>query len=249
MSSGDNPDDQRRTRARLAEIRGKLPEPEEADVEPLDEPEQETAEQSADEAFDEDYDEHIDGEDLPPPKPDKPRRLRGWFALGIVLIIIIIWTTISPEAMPRSGDTYLNSQRYANLSGFSGEVNTWAGNSTWAISVSGSDTTSVGAVLNISVLISKVSDDPANGWFQGTAITLKEASVYLAADGTRVGVMTNKSDIGFGILAYVPITLSEPGNHVLYAFVKFVMYTDMVIGYLPLKAVEIESEHFLIAVV
>jgi len=167
--------------------------------------------------------------------------------LVVIVLVMILWTVLSPEVMPQSGDTYLNSQRYANLTGFAGEVDTWAGNSTWALSVSGSGTTSVGTVLNISVLVSKVNENPANAWFRGTGISLKNVSVYLA-DGSFVGAKSNKSDIGFGLLANVPISFSGPGNYELYAYVKFVIYADMRIGFLPVKAVEMESAHFVISV-
>lgn len=195
----------------------------------------------------EDYDEHIDGEEPPPRKPKKRMKWGGIIVLVFVVVFIILWTVLSPEVVPQSGDTYLRSDSYASLSGYAGDVDTYAGNATWALSVGGENSTSAGVQLNLSVLVTKVFEKTSSFWFRGTGIELRNVSVY-DEDGTFIAKMSNETDIGFGPLATVPVSFAESGNYTLYAYVKFLVSADMRIGFLPVKAVEIESEHFTIHV-
>ena len=199
-------------------------------------------------AWAEPYDEHIDAEEPPPVKPRKrKRRYGGTIVLVGIIIFLIVWTLLSPKVLPQSGDTYVNSTRYANLGGFADSVDSWAGDFTWGLSVSGSNTTTVGAQLNISILVSKVHEDPSNFWIRGAGIQLRNASVF-NADGSILGEMSDKTDFGFGPLMTVPIAFPAPGDYELYAYVKFIMFADMRIGFLPLTAVEMQSALFTIHV-
>ena len=96
-----------------------------------------------DDAWAENYEEHIDAEETSPVKPRKRRRYGGTVVIIAVIIFLIIWTVLSPKVLPQSGDTYLRSDEYASLGGFAGDVDTWAGNATWSLSVSGPNSTAV----------------------------------------------------------------------------------------------------------
>lgn len=195
----------------------------------------------------EDYDEHISAEEPAPLKPKKKRKWGGVIVIAIILVFLVLWTVLSPKLIPQSGDTYLRSDEYSSLSGFAGDVETYAGNTTWAISVGGDANASVGVELDLSVLVTKVSERTSNFWFRGTGIELRNASIYYE-NGTFLAEMSDKSDIGFGPLATVPVTFAEADDCHLYAYVKFLVYADMRIGFLPVKLVEIESEVFTIHV-
>ncbi len=206
-----------------------------------------TSQSHEEDVWSEDYDEHIDAEEPPPPRPRKKRHYGGLVVLICIVIILIIWTVLSPKVLPRSGDTYLRSDSYANLSGFSGNVKTWSGNATWALSVGGDENMSVGADEHLSVLVTKVSEKPANGWFIGAGLSLGNVSLY-SVDGTFIAKMSNKTNIGVGPLATIPVSFAAAGDYSLYVYVKFTVYAGMRIGYLPMKVVEMESEDFTIHV-
>ena len=198
-------------------------------------------------AWAESYEEHVDAKETPPPKRRKRKRHGGLIVLAIVIIFLVLWTLLSPKVQPEVGDTYLRSQRYASLGGFAGTVDTWAGDVTFALSVSGSSSAAVGAQEQLSVLVTKVSENASNMWFRGTWMSLRNVSLY-DADGTYLSGMSNKTDIGFGPVATVPITFSQAGDHEVYVHAKFIVYVDMLIGFVPLKAVQMESTHFTIHV-
>ncbi len=196
-----------------------------------------------DDAWAENYEEHVDAEEPPTPKAKrKKRHYGGMILLVFIVALLIVWTVLSPGVLPQSDGTY-QSGAYATLGSFSGYVDTWAGNSTWALSVSGEENATVGSSSSLSVLVTKVSEKPSNAWFRGTWINLNNASLY-SADGVFIASMSNKTDIGFGTLATVPFSLRQAGDHELYVFVKFTIYADMRIGFLPTKAVEMESARF-----
>lgn len=154
---------------------------------------------------------------------------------------------MSPRMLPEAGDFYLRSARFANLADYSGDVNTYAGNVTWAVSVSGPDTSVPGAQINISVLLTKVSESPSNFFYIGFGISLQNVSIY-TKDGTFLAKMTNYSNAGFGPLATVPLTVPgafpHPGDWDLVVYLKFMMYVDMRIGFLPISGVEINPVNF-----
>lgn len=209
---------------------------------------QKTATTSHDEdVWTEDYEEHIDAEEPAPPRPRKKKHYGGLIVLVCVVIFLIVWTVLSPKVLPRSGDTYLRSDSYANLSGFSGNVKTWSGNATWALSVGGDENMSSGADEHLSVLVTKVSEKSANGWFIGTGLSLGNVSLY-SVNGTFIAKMSNKTNIGVGPLATIPVSFADAGDYSVYVYVKFTVYADMRIGFLPMKVVEMESDDFTIHV-
>ncbi len=202
----------------------------------------------------EDYEEHIDAEEPPisKPKKAKPRRYGAAVVLVIVIVFLILWTVLSPRVLPQAGDLYMRSARYANLTGNSVDVDTYAGNATWAVSVSlmgGSDHAVPGEHINVTVLLTKVSETPSNFWFIGFGVQLKNVSI-LDENGSFLAKMTNSSDFGFGPI--VTISLTVPQNQPDYsrwnliAYLRFLMFTDMRIGYLPVLDVEINPVSFFI---
>lgn len=188
----------------------------------------------------EDYEEHIDAE----PEPElKPRRRRGRGRLATIIIVIVllfmvVWTIARPDMVPQSGEVYTNSPRYANLGSYLGWRATWAANTTWGISIGGENATSTGEVLNITVLITKVEEHPGNWFMRGTAISLRNVSVY-NSDGVFMASMSNWADLGFGLAATVPLVFSDPGVYELYVYVRFMVFIDMRIGFLPVEAIEV----------
>jgi len=249
LSSGENPDDEDPgVGESLSDIKDKFPDSDGKEPpEPLDEPEQEVPEQSADDVWNEDYEDDIDADEPPPPRPKKRRRHRGALVLAvIVLIIIIAWTAFAPEVMPEAPTAPPNPS-YSNLSRFAGTIDTYAGSSTWSLFVGGPENVSAGQGFDLLVLISKTYDRPANWWFTGTSITLKNVSA-LDSNSSFVSAMTDKEDLGHGLLLTVPVMFASPGDYELYVFVKFIIYSDMRIGFLPTKAVEMQSGHFSIHV-
>jgi len=194
-------------------------------------------------AWDEDYEEHIDGEESPPPSPKKKkRRYGGLIVLVAIIIILILWTVFTPKMLPEVGTTYVDSPMYADLGSYTGYRDIWAGNVTWGVAISGDDTTTVGATLNISVLVTKISEKPGNWFFQGTAISLRNVS-FFDENGTCVGTMANWTNEGIGLVATVPVQFDQPGEQYIYASLRFMVYMDMRIGFLPLEVVEINQAY------
>ena len=188
----------------------------------------------------EDYEEHIDAEPEPEPKPGK-RKGKGRAAAVVtvvVLLLLVVWTVASPEILPRSGEAYTDSDVYANLGSYVGWRANWAANTTWGICVYGDNTTRAGEVLNISVLVTKVEERTGNWFLRGSAISLRNVSVY-TGDGVFVGAMSNWTDVGFGQAATVPLVFQEPGTYDLFVYVKFMVFIDMRIGFLPVEAIEV----------
>jgi hypothetical protein len=192
-------------------------------------------------AWIEDYEEHINGEELPPPKPKKKRRHVGSIIVLVAIIIfMIVWTLFTPNIMPETGSAYETWQPTLYLGEFEGYRDIWAGNMTWGVAIRGEDATTNGTALNISVLVTKVDERLGNWFFQGTSVSLKNVSIYIDdEDETYLGSMSNWTKTDLGLLATVSITFDQPGEYYLYAYVKFMVFMDMRIGFLPLEAVQI----------
>lgn len=204
---------------------------------------------SEEDMWKEDYEEHIDAEPEPAPRPKRKRKGQVSIVLLLVVIaVLILWTLFSPPVMPQSGEVYTSSQHYANLGSFIGYRDIWAGNMTWGLSIGGNATVQAGAVLNITVLVTKVYERPGNWFLRGSAISLRNVSVF-TDDGVFVGEMSNWTDAGFGQIATVPLVFSEPGNYSLFVYAKFLVYMDMRIGFLPLEAVEIQRAYLDVPIV
>lgn len=229
-------------------------EPEEEPPPPPPEPEPEPAVKAEPEPiededdWDEDYEEHIDGEEPPPQRPRKKRRYGGIIVLAIIIFILVFWTVMSPKIMPEVGTTYTTSPRYANLGNYTGYRDIWAGNMTWGVAISGQNSTTVGTTINISVLVTKIYEKPGNWFFRGTSISLKNVS-FFDENGTCVGAMANWSDEGIGMIATVPVKFYQTGSYYLYAFIRFMVFMDMRIGYLPLETVQIAEAYLNVPIV
>ena len=222
------------------------PKPEPEVVEPTEEvnapppPPDESEKPDDEDIWKEDYDELVE-----PEKPIKPRRHIRWGGVVVVaiILIIIVWTVMSPEILPVEGDTYISSPSYANLGDFTGYRDIWAGNTSWGLSISGPTNGSVNEQMQFMVLLTKVSERPGNWFLRGTSIDLRNVSIFLK-DGTYLGSMSNQTDHGFGISATVPVTFTGPGSFDLYVHAKFLVYEVMRIGFIPLEMENIDEADF-----
>jgi len=191
----------------------------------------------------EDYDELIGPEEEPKPRK---RKKRHWGAIVVTVVIIVFllaWTFLSPEIMPQVGQVYTNSPTYARWGDFTGYRDIWAGNMTWALSISGRSLAVDNSSLEVHVLLTKVYEKPGNWFFRGTSATLKNVSIF-EEDGTYVASMSNWTDVGFGLMATVPVTFPTNGTYDLFVYAKFTVYEVMRIGFIPLEVVEIEAAYF-----
>jgi len=181
-------------------------------------------------------------------KPKRPKHLGGIIITVVVILFMVIWTVLSPAILSQAGTTYLDSERYANLGDYTGDRDIWwlgelihVGSMTWGVSMSGEQNVSANETASFDILVTKVTEESGNWWFRGTAIKLKNVSLYLE-DGTYLGSMVNQTKLGFGPLATVDAQFPDPGSHYVQVFLKFTVYTVMRIGYLPLEEVEITAD-------
>ena len=231
-----------RTKAVMSGLKEKEPEPITRDVSSVsgEVEEAEPSGQSAEEAWIEDYDEHINGKELPPPRPKKKRHVGSIVVLVAIIIFLIVWTLFTPNVMPETGSAYETWEPNLYLGDFEGYRDIWAGNMTWGVAIRGPDATTVGTPINISVLVTKVDEKPGNWFFQGTSVSLKNVSVHIDdLDETYLGSMSEWHETDLGLLATVSISFDQPGEYYLYVYVKFMVFMDMRIGYLPLEAVQV----------
>src|SRR5512136_2067506 len=195
-----------------------------------------SAQKPSEEAWKEDYDEMIT-----PEKPTKPQKKRHWggiIVVAIVLILLLVWTILSPDVMPQESDKYTTSPTYANLGNYTGYRHIWAGNMTWGISIRGPTSVVAGTPMVITVLVTKIYEQPGNWFFRGTSVDLKNVSVF-KLDGTYLASMSNSTDLGFGVSATVNLNITQSGNCSLYVYVKFTVYEMMRIGFMPLETVQV----------
>lgn len=194
-------------------------------------------EKPSEEAWMEDYDEMIT-----PEKPAKPRKKRHWGAIiitVIVILVLVVWTLMSPSVMTQVGNEYTKYGQFSNLGNYTGYRDIWAGNMTWGVSVSGPPEGSVGEDLLYRVLITKVYESPGNWFFRGTSINVKNIS-FFDSEGVFLGSsdLTSGED-GFGVMSFVHLNFTQAGNYDLHVYVKFLVYEMMRIGYMPLETVQI----------
>lgn len=198
--------------------------------EPVSTPEEEPS-------AEEEYEELIE-----PEKPPKPRKKRGHLGaiitVVVILIILVVWTILSPRILPSEGKTYVEeSSDYATLANFTGSHTSWAANTTWGISVSGPRAANASEPFSLSVLVTKVSEKPSNFWFRGTSISVTNMSVL--RNGTPLASLTNKTDLGFGLLGTLNLSIADPGVYSLQVTVQFMVYVDMRIGFLPVEKINL----------
>ncbi len=223
---------------RLSPLKEKVPPELRKEVEPVVE---ETAEPPPPEdEYPKEYEEFVEA----PEEPPRPRRKkRPWGSIIIVVAIVVVllaWTLLSPKVMPEVGDTYTDSQSYASWGNYTGHRDIWAGNMTWGVSVSGYAVAAGNREIVVDVLVTKIQEGPGNWFFRGTDIALRNVSVF-DEDGTFLGTMSNHTDLGFGVLAKVPVSFDTNGTYDLYVTVKFLVYEVMRIGFFPLEMVNVQK--------
>ncbi|HIH01101.1 TPA: hypothetical protein HA259_03335 [Thermoplasmata archaeon] len=216
------------------------PPPEDAEVEalPAEEPRPE---------FDGDpqemWIEEYEREGRPPRKPKeeraKPRHIGRWIVLAAVIVILVVWTLISPPVMSVVGNQYVDSPEYSNLGSEVAEQNVQiiasvmsVGTTTWGVSIAGEPNATVGIDAVFEVMVTKVSEESGGFWFMGTEISLRNVSMYLE-DDTLIGWMTEKDELGNMSLGYVHATFPENGVQDCYVVLRFSVYEVMRIGFLP----------------
>ena len=91
--------------------------------------------------------------------------------------------------------------------------------------------------------LTKVYEKPGNWFFRGTTVTLNNVSLF-GMDGSYIAGMSNWTNVGYGLMATIPVTFAANGTYDLYVYAKFTVYEVMRIGYIPLEAVQIEAAYF-----
>ena len=183
---------------------------------------------------------------IEPEKPSKPRHdgKVPWGGITITLVLVVLlvaWTILSPSIMPQQGDTYTRSPIHASWGNYTGYRDIWAGNVTWGVSVSGHATSAGNLSVEITVLVTKVSERPGNWFFRGTAISLKNVSVYVGPldNATLLASMTSATDHDYGVSATIPATFGGPGVYEILIKARFMVYEVMRIGFIPLESVNV----------
>lgn len=187
--------------------------------------------------------EEYEREGRPPRKPKKerkkPRHLGRWIALGVIIVILVVWTLISPPVMSVVGNMYVDSAEHSNLGSEVAEQDVQiiaslfsVGTTTWGVSVGGDSNATVDEDAVFEVMITKVSEGSGGFWFMGTEISLRNVSLYLE-DDTLVGWMTHKDELDNMSLGYVHAAFPETGVHDCHIVLRFSVYEVMRIGFLP----------------
>jgi len=201
----------------------------------------EAARKPEEDVWKEDYEDLI----VPEKRPiQRGRRTMPWGSILITLGIVtalVAWTILSPGVMPQQGDTYTRSPIHANWGNYTGYRDVWAGNTTWGVSVSGHATSAGNLSIDITVLVTKVYERPGNWFFRGTAISLRNVSVYMGPtdNATFLASMTSKTENDYGVSATVPVTFGSPGVYEIFVKARFVVYEVMRIGFIPLEALDV----------
>jgi hypothetical protein len=181
-------------------------------------------------------------------KPKKKRHWGGVIIVVAIIVIMLVWSLMSPRVMSIAGDTYVKSNQWASLGNYTGTRDIyWLGhgihvvNTTWGISISGNSTMVAGQPSDIKVLVTKVDESSGNFWFRGTAITLKNVSLY-QTNGDFVAAMASRTDNGFGPIGTIHAVFDSPGTYTCQVFVRFTVYVDMRLGFIPMEEVEITAD-------
>lgn len=181
------------------------------------------------------------------PRKKKPHVLR-WAVLAAVIVILVVWTVISPQVLPAAGSDYLAPSPYANLGSYAGDLDIWwlfnavhVANTTWGVSVSGEQNVSAGQPATFQVLVTKVHEEMKNPWFVGTSLNIKAVTLMIEG-GPQVGTMVSESEEQFGPLAEVEATFDSPGTYSCSVYVEVTVYGKMLVGYLPVKVLRITAD-------
>ena len=236
LMASDNPDE----KGEEPVVPEEPPPPPPPEPEPSPQVPEKAPEKAPEEIWMEDYDDLIGPDEEPKPRKRKNKHWGATIATIVVIIILVVWTLLSPKIMTQVGPTYVNSPTYASWGNNTGYREIWAGNTTWALSIRGSPLTEDNRSMEVQVLLTKVHEKPGNWFFRGTSAKLQNVTVYLD-DGTYLASMSNWSDVGFGLMATVPIAFASSGTYSLYVFAQFTVYEVMRIGFFPLEAVQFEK--------
>ncbi|UCE91416.1 MAG: hypothetical protein JSV90_08420 [Methanobacteriota archaeon] len=170
---------------------------------------------------------------------EKPRRIGRWIILAAVIIILVVWTLISPSIMSTAGTTYVSSDEYANLGSETSAQDVQvlasvvtAGTTTWGISIAGDSNATVDEDAVFQVMVSKVSEERGGFWFMGTDISLRNVSMYLD-DDTLIGWMVEKQEQDNRSVGTVHASFDDTGVFDCYIVLRFSVYEVMRIGFLP----------------
>ena len=201
----------------------------------------EAAKKPEENVWKEDYEELVEPEKRPAPRG---RRTMPWVGILVALAIVIAlvaWTVLSPGIMSQQGDIYTRSPIHASWGNYTGYRDIWAGNMTWGVSVSGHATSAGNLSVEITVLVTKVYERPGNWFFRGTAVSLKNVSVYIGPldNATFLASMTSTTEHDYGVSATIPATFGGPGVYDLLVKARFTVYEVMRIGFMPLESVNV----------
>lgn len=189
----------------------------------------------------EDYEELIEPEKRPTSHGHGTVPWVGILITTAIVIALVAWTILSPGIMLQQGDTYTSSPIHASWGNYTGYREIWAGNMTWGVSVSGHATSAGNLSVEITVLVTKVYEKSGNWFFRGTAISLKNVSVYIGPldNATFLASMTNTTEHDYGVSATIPATFGGPGVYELLIKTRFMVYEVMRIGFIPLESVNV----------
>jgi hypothetical protein len=177
-------------------------------------------------------------EGSPREKPKKKHWV-GIITIVAIVVVLLLWTLLSPWVMPPQGTTYVDSPKYASLGNYTGFRDVWAGNVSWGVSVSGPDNASVGTPVEFKVLVTKVSERPSNFFFRGLGISITNCTLW-DLNGTYIAKLSGVQDLGFGKMAIINTTLPVGVND-LYVSVRFTEYEVMRLGFIPLDYLLVEK--------
>lgn len=177
------------------------------------------------------------------PKPrkerEKPRRVGRWIVLVAVIVILVVWTLVSPSIMSAAGSAYVSDEDYSNLGSETVEQDVQvvaslftAGTTTWGISIAGEANATVDDDAVFEVMVSKVSEETGGLWFMGTDISLRNVSMYLD-DDTLIGWMVEKQELHNRSVGTVHAVFEDTGVYDCYVVLRFSVYEVMRIGFLP----------------
>ena len=187
--------------------------------------------------------EEYEREGRPPRKPKKertkPRHIGRWIVQAAVIVILVVWTLVSPPVMSVVGNAYVDSSEHSNLGGEVADQDVRiiaslfsVGTTTWGVCIAGETNATVGIDAVFEVMVTKVSEEPGDFWFMGTEISLRNVSMYLE-DDTLIGWMTEKDELSDMSLGYVHATFPENDTYDCYMVLRFSVYEVMRIGFLP----------------
>lgn len=179
----------------------------------------------------------------------KPRRTGLWIFAIAVASLLIIWMVLTPSMMSEVGDVYLMDDEYSNLGTDTALVDVRViastfsvGSVTWGVGIGGDPNVTAGDDAVFHVIVTKVAEDGGGFWFKGTWIRLRNISLFTDAD-ELVGWMSSYAVEGFGDVARLHATFEDPGTYSCYISVRFSVYENMLVGFIPADSVVFAEIH------